>query len=117
MNATFKQIRLDKIIKWGLLFSLILLVLHTLLLVIFYLALPPILPIYNQLPWGDSRLGNKIEIIIPLAISFGFFISNYLLITKLYATMPLVARIISITTLLTTVLGFIFIMRTIQILL
>ena len=114
MNEVFKQVKADKIIRLSMTLACILIVLHTLYLGFFYFSLPPIVPLYNQLPWGEPRLGSRIEIILPLVITTVFFTFNYILLAKLYTTMPLVSRIVSITSLLAAVLSMIFIVRTIQ---
>lgn len=116
MKEASKYIHADKILRWSILFSALLLLLHLLILGIAYIFLPPIVPAYNQLPWGDARIGTKAELFIPIVISFICFFINYYLIGKIYNHMPLVARIISITMLLIAVLGIIFISRTVQIL-
>ncbi|HVA96526.1 MAG TPA: hypothetical protein VND99_02635 [Candidatus Acidoferrales bacterium] len=115
MNTTL--VKADKIIKWGMAFSLILLFLQAIFIAIFYLKLPPVLPLFNQLPWGEARLGVKYEILLPLIITGVYFLFNYFLLIKLYSNMPLVSRIIGVTTLLASVLSFIFIARTLQLIL
>lgn len=112
MNTTL--IKADKIIRWGMTFSLLLLFCQAGLLAFFYLKLPPVVPVFNQLPWGESRLGVKYEILLPFAITAIFFLFNYFLLVKLYTNMPLVSRIIGITTLLASLLSCIFIIRTLQ---
>ena len=107
----------DKIIRWGMTFSLIFFVFGLGLLVLFYLKLPPLVPLFNQLPWGDERLGAKFEFFIPIIITAFFFLFNYLLSRKLYISMPLVSRILGITTLLASLLSFIFVVRTLQLIL
>ena len=98
-------------------FSFFVLFLQAMLLGVFFLSLPPVVPLFNQLPWGEDRLGVKFEIMLPLIITGLFFIFNYFLLARLYRTMPLVSRIIGITTLLASLLSFIFIMRTLQLIL
>lgn len=117
MNAAFKQVRADKIIRLGMTISLALILLHACYIAFFYLSLPPILPLYNQMPWGESRLGARIEILIPLATTIIFFVINYILLARLYTTMPLVSRMISVTTLLVSLIAIIFIVRTLQLIL
>jgi hypothetical protein len=117
MNAAFKQIRADKIIRIVMTFSLVLIVLHAGYLAFFFFSLPPVVPLYNQMPWGEPRLGSRLEIIIPVAITILFFVINYILLARFYTTMPLVSRMIGITTLLVSLLSFIFIVRTLQLIL
>lgn len=117
MNAAFKQIRADKILRMVMTFSLVLVVFHAVYLAFFFFSLPPVVPLYNQMPWGEPRLGSRIEILIPLIITIVFFIINYVLLAKLYTSMPLVSRMIGITTLLISLVSFIFIIRTLQLIL
>jgi hypothetical protein len=117
MNGIFSLVKSDKIIRWGMTLAFILLALHALSLAFFYITLPPVVPLFNQLPWGDDRLGVKFEIMLPLVITTLFFIFNYFLLARLYKTMPLVSRIIGVTTLLAALLSFIFILRTLQLIL
>jgi hypothetical protein len=117
MNEASKLVKADKIIRWGMTFSFLLLLFQASLIGIFYLKLPPILPLFNQLPWGDDRLGTNYEILLPLVITLVFFLFNYFLLRKLYITMPLISRIIGVTTLLAALLSFIFIVRTLQLIL
>jgi len=117
MNEVSNLVKADKIIRWGMTFSLVLLILQALLLGGFFLLLPPIVPLFNQLPWGDARLGAKYEIFLPLVITTVFFLFNYFLLKKLYLTMPLVSRIIGVTTLLCALLSLIFVIRTLQLIL
>ena len=114
MKEAFKQIKSDKIIRWAMTLACLLLLLHALYLAIFYFSLPPVIPLFNQLPWGEARLGSQIEIGLPLIITGIFIIFNYVFLAKMYSTMPLVSRILSITALLGSLLSFIFIVRTLQ---
>jgi hypothetical protein len=117
MNEVSNLVKADKIVRWGMTFSFILLIFQASLLVLFYLRLPPIIPLFNQLPWGEDRLGAKYEFLLPLIMTSLFFLFNYILLRRLYTTMPLVSRIIGITTLLASLLSFIFVIKTLQLIL
>lgn len=117
MNAAFSQIKADKIIRYGMAVSFVILLIHAIYLGITFFSLPPLIPLFNQMPWGESRLGTRIELLLPLIITGAFFGINYFLMAKLYSTMPLVSRILCITVLLASVLSFIFIIRTLQLIL
>lgn len=112
MNELFKHIKSDKIVKWGVILASSLLILQTLYILIAYTSLPPFMPLFNQMPWGEGRLGSKIEIFLPIVITIVYTSVNIFLILKLYTRMPLASRILSITTLLITVLSCIFVTRT-----
>ncbi len=117
MNEVSKLVKADKIVRWGMTFSLILLLFQAGIIAVFYLKLPPLLPLFNQLPWGEERLGATYELLLPFIITTVFFLFNYILLRKLYITTPLISRIIGITTLLSSLLTFIFVVRTIQLVL
>jgi hypothetical protein len=117
MNEVSSLVKADKIIRWGMTFSLLLLILQILIIAFFFFQLPPVIPLFNQLPWGDTRLGIKYELFLPLVMVILFFLFNYFLLKKLYLPMPLVSRIIGITTLLSTLLSCIFMVRTLQLIL
>lgn len=116
MNVTFKSVLQDKIAYWGLIISSIFLLLQIISLGIFYLSLPPVLPVFNQLPWGEKRLGSKPEIFIPIVLTIIFLSINFVISARLYEKTPLLARMLSITTLLISLLSFVFIVRTVYLL-
>ncbi|MEK7571093.1 MAG: hypothetical protein AAB553_02355 [Patescibacteria group bacterium] len=117
MKKLFKHVWDDKIIKWGMGSAAIVFFFSLIILAIFYWNLPPYLPVYNQMPWGEERLATKYEIILPQLIAFSFFVLNFSLSRKLYDKMPLISRMLSITTLLTMLLSFVFLVRTLLLLL
>lgn len=97
--------------------SALLLVLETIYIGIFFTSLPQFLPLFNQMPWGEERLGSRLEIFLPVVVTLLFLIFNFFLLNKLYDRMPLMARILSITTILITALSVIFTIQTLQIIL
>lgn len=114
MKGLFKRVNADRIIKLSTYISLGFLLLHLVYTSLLYNFLPPFFPLFNQMPWGEERLGTKIEIFLPLLITVSFFSLNFFISFWFYEKMPLVSRILGITTLLVSVLSFIFIVRTIQ---
>lgn len=104
----------DKIIRIGTIISGISIFFILTTLLFFFRGLPPIVPVYNQMPWGEDRLGGKLEIFIPLILTFVFFIVNLVFALLVYKKMPLISRTLSITGLLIIFLTMIFTFRTIQ---
>lgn len=117
MKNLFKYIKIDKIIKWSFQICAILLSGQIIYTAFSYFSLPPLVPLFNQLPWGKDRLGPTYEIFIPSILTLIFLISNLLLINNLYEKMPLLSRILSITTLIIGILSFIFTLQTLSIIL
>lgn len=117
MKKLFKYANTDKIIKFSLQISGFLLFAQIVYTAFSYLSLPPLVPLFNQLPWGEERLGQKFEIFIPGILTLLFLIGNLLIVNALYERMPLLSRILSITTLLVSVLSCIFTLQTLTIIL
>lgn len=112
MKKLINLIRTDKIIKWAMYSALTLMVGQLIIITFSFQSLPQFIPLFNQMPWGSDRLGTRIEIFLPVVISFAFLILNISLVGRLYEKLPLVSRILGITTLLITVLSCIFLVRT-----
>lgn len=117
MNAHFKHLIADKIIFLACIGTvLLLLVTLTISLVLFY-YLPPFLPLFNQMPWGVARLGTKDQIFIPLCIGFLILLINAFLASTIYEKIPLISRILCMTSFLLSFFIFLFTIRAIQIVL
>ncbi|HYM65070.1 MAG TPA: hypothetical protein VES68_01120 [Candidatus Sulfotelmatobacter sp.] len=113
MKKFLTDIKADKITSRGFIISFIVSLVTLTLIFIFYGSLPPVIPIFNQLPWGPQRLLPTIGIFIPMII-FGFlFLFNLVFSSVIYSKNPLIARFIVATTLLLSVINFLFIIRTI----
>src|SRR5437879_222778 len=93
MKKLFKYFRTDKIIKWSLSCASLLLLSEIAYTAFFYPSLPSLVPLFNQLSWGEERLGTRIEIFLPSLIVFLFLICNFFLINRFYEQMPLVSRL------------------------
>lgn len=117
MKELFKYAKTDKIIRLSLQISLALVLSEIVYTLFCYPSLPPLVPLFNQLTWGEDRLGQRFEIFIPSLTALLFLTTNLILLSKLYERMPLVARILSITTLLISILSFIFTVQTLHIIL
>lgn len=117
MSGFFKVLFSDKITYWSFLITSALLFFSLLIIVLSYRKLPPFVPLFNQLPWGMERLGEKNQIIIPLGIAIGVFALNSVLSNYLHKNMPLVSRIIAFTSAVIAFLTLLFLFRTTQIIL
>ena len=83
----------------------------------FFNSLPPFIPLYNQLGWGDPRLTDKIFIFLPIIVSLVIIIANLIITASIYTSMPLISRMFAITSLLISSLTVIFIYRVTQLIL
>ncbi|MEK7061008.1 MAG: hypothetical protein AAB931_00625 [Patescibacteria group bacterium] len=117
MNGFFKDIKEDKILLRGSILTLSVVFLSFISIGLFYSKLPPFLPLFNQMPWGEERIQKTVWIFIVPGIALIIFAINLIFEKFIYKKIPLMARIFSITALLISILGFLFIFRTINIVL
>ena len=111
MKEFFNNIFSDKIMGASFLGSLFFIALSFLVILFSYHKLPPFIPIFNQLPWGTQRIGTTITIFIPVSISLLISITNLIFSISLYKKTPLMSRILSVTSLILSILVFLFIIK------
>jgi cytochrome c oxidase subunit IV len=113
MKKHFKYLRQDRLILRLFILSFVLLSLAFIYIIFSYSSLPPVLPIFNQLPWGESRLSITPGIFIPPIIALVFIILNMFFAAYSYEKSPLLARLFAVTTCLTGLITLLFVFRTI----
>ena len=114
MKNLISHIISDKILRWSSILSLLFILLTLIIVIIAYRNLPPLIPLYNQMPWVEARLGRAPELFIPPTIAFSVFLINVIFSQSAYTKMPLVARMLCVTSFLISLIMSIFIIRTIQ---
>lgn len=117
MNAYIKHIKQDRILLIGFVLALACTIVSLGMLLLFYQMLPPVIPIFNQFTWGDTRLGSTIQFFIP--VGFGLFVTiiNSILSHLFYNKMPLLSRILALTALVVGFFVLLFVLRTLQLIL
>lgn len=117
MNGLIKFLSNDRTIWFSILISLSLLFVSLVLAGLFYRNLPPLIPLFNQLPWGADRLFGKLGIFIPIIVSLVVIIINAFVTRYMYERMPVTARMLNVTGFLISLLTLFFVFRTIQLIL
>ena len=83
----------------------------TVLVVINYNNLPPLIPIFNSMPWGMKRLySSDVAILFPI-ILFSVIVINALLVVIIYRRHTLLSRLFSFNSFLVCVLGLLAILE------
>lgn len=113
MKEFFKDIGRDKIGRFGFLSACILSLLTFLYILLTYKNLPPFIPIFNQLPWGEQRLGITLTILIPIIIDWLIILLNLFISALIYQKMPLLGRMLATTTFIATLLSSLFVVKTV----
>lgn len=105
MKNNLKLIFSDNIIKISSILSITLIIFQTILVLIFYSKLPPLIPFLNSQPWGELRLFNpSIIFFLPVIYILIFFLNN-ILSALYYKKNTLVSRVLSFNSLLFISLG------------
>lgn len=113
MKEFFKDIKSDKTTNIAFLLTIILIIATFIFTIFFYRHLPPFIPVFNQLPWGEERLGVTLSIFIPILAALLIFMVNLIASALIYKSIPLVSRLLAGTSLLVAALTFLFVIRTI----
>ncbi|MBI4098132.1 MAG: hypothetical protein HY426_03755 [Candidatus Levybacteria bacterium] len=113
MKRYFKYLKEDKLILRLYILTSALIVVTMTYIFINYNKLPPLLPIFNQLPWGERRLSATPGIFVPSVIVSAIFVFNTFVSALIYSNSPLISRMLAITSFLTTLLALLFTLRTI----
>lgn len=114
MNVLFKHIISDKTILAGTIISFVIILFIFFYILFTYSNLPPFLPIFNQMPWGDARIATKEYIFLPVSISVIIFVSNLIFSFFIYTKIPLIARLLIVTNFLVCFFMLLFVVRIIQ---
>ncbi|OGH38208.1 MAG: hypothetical protein A3B44_00960 [Candidatus Levybacteria bacterium RIFCSPLOWO2_01_FULL_38_21] len=114
MNGFFNEAKKDKVISGGFLVTLILILLIFIYVLLNIRLLPPYIPLFNQLPWGEKRLGTTFTIFIPLGIAIFVAIFNAIILSFIYKKSQIISRMLAVLSILIAFLSFLFIIRTIQ---
>ncbi len=110
----FKEIRSDKIISWGNIVTLIIVLSSLFFIALQFRILPPYIPIFNQLPWGENRLGSTLMIFLPVVGVVIISFINIFISSVIYTKSQIISRMLTISSILSSFLSFLFILRTIQ---
>lgn len=114
MNAFFENLNEDKVLKGGIYLDLFFVFASFFYIFINLKNLPPVIPLFNQLPWGDQRIIETMWIFMLPSLSLIILLGNSTFSEIFYKKNPLVARLFIAGSLLFSILVLLFIIRTIQ---
>lgn len=105
MKDKFKVIFSDQFTKLSFFLSIVFMLPLIVIIVASYSSLPPFIPFFNSMPWGEDRLiRSGIAITLPVLI-LAVFIINFMQAVISYSKFVLVSRIIMFNTFLFLLLG------------
>lgn len=105
MKEKFSIILSDQFVRISLILSLIFIVPLIIIIIATYSSLPPLIPFFNSMPWGESRLiPSSFTVLLPLLL-LAIFVGNVLLATFVYTKYVLISRIVLFNCFLILLLG------------
>lgn len=113
MKEFFKDIRTDKTITLAFFTNGTLIAIAIIYILFSYGQLPPFIPIFNQLPWGEQRLGTTPTIFIPVLVALLTLVVNIFTSAYIYKKVLLVSRMLAAISLLCGILMLLFIIKTV----
>lgn len=112
MDQSLKLYRLqDKINFWILSSSLILISLMFLILALSYNQLPPRIPLFYSLNWGESQLVSNGQIIILPLAAILIMLINLVISWHLHSSQIILKRLLTLSSFLITVMTFITMLK------
>lgn len=111
----FNDIKNDNFLMRGFFINLFVIFISLLYILVNYGNLPPFIPLFNQLPWGEDRIAETVWIFVIPGLSLLVFLFNLIYSSFTYKNTPLIPRILVITSFMVSVLALLFIVRTVQI--
>ena len=113
MKEYFKNLKDDRLLLRLFMASIILIITAFSYILFNYSKLPPLLPIFNQLPWGEKRLEETWGIFIPPLLVLLILFANIFISNFSYKKSPLISRMFAVTSFITSLLVLLFVVRTI----
>lgn len=94
MKEKFNLLLADQFIKISLSLSLLFIIPLIILIIATFSKLPPLIPFFNSMPWGEERLYTSRAIIFLPVILTIVFVFNLFLATGIYKKYALISRIV-----------------------
>lgn len=105
MKEKFNLILSDQFARTSLLLSLVFIIPLIAIILFTYSKLPPLIPFFNSMPWGEERLApSGIAIFLPFILLL-ILVGNMLLAILVYKKYVLIARITLFNSFLFLLLG------------
>jgi hypothetical protein len=105
MKEKFSLLLTDQFARISLMFSFLFIVPLIIIIVVTYGSLPPLIPFFNSMPWGEERLVvSNITILLPIFLLL-IFVGNIVLSIFVYKKYVLISRIVLFNCFLFLLLG------------
>lgn len=116
MNVRIKNLFADNIVLVSFIGVAAMLFLYVIFLLLMFQRLPPVVPLFNQVPWGEGRLATKMQLFLPFGIASAIIIINTGIMFFFSTDTPLVTRLVCLTNFLVTLFALLLVIRTVLIL-
>lgn len=111
MSEEFKLLLADKMNRYGIVVSILVLLFGFILFAFKVWRLPPFVPIFYHRPWGMPQLGMPYHLLIVLGCSLGLLVVNVTIAQMLHRSIILLSRILIWVSVLISLLTTIAVVR------
>src|SRR5579883_1208324 len=111
MKGFFKSLRKDSVLLWSFWVSIVVVIAATITIAASFSNLPPVIPLYNHMPWGYARLGKTYELFLLPTVTLCIVFINAFIGVKLLTRVPLLARFLFLTMISLSFFMLIFLIR------
>jgi hypothetical protein len=94
LQSQIQALRRDPVFTWSSSISLVALALSLIILVLFWRNLPPEIPFFFSLPWGEEQLTSPLTLIFLIFGTFFLYLTNILLALFFHNATPYYARML-----------------------
>lgn len=101
LNDEFKR---DPFLRWSLLISLVIEVLSLIALFLSWKKLPPLVPLFYSLPWGEEQLATPLTLLLFLLSGFFISLINLIVAYLVFSRSKFLAHILLAITVMSTCL-------------
>lgn len=107
MKNNFNVIFSDRVVLYALILSFLFFLCQIALIGFQYLKLPPVIPLFNSLSWGNERLASTYVIFLVPVVLLIIGVCNFSFAQRFYKKHALLSRMLSYNLLLCTILSVI----------
>lgn len=94
MKNSYKIIFADRVIFYALVLSFFGILIQAIFSGIQFINMPPIIPLFNSLSWGEERLANKAFIFAVPGFLLLTIVLNFFFTSQMYKKNPLLSRML-----------------------
>ncbi len=96
LKSQLRELTRDPVFTWSWAISVTVTVTTVAIIALFWRRLPPVVPLFYSLPWGEEQLASPLALIAVFCGALGLFVTDAVLAVLASATSSLYSRMLTI---------------------